>query len=79
MRNLSRYVLFKGIVRKIFIGSSESPNYDIIWNENGDMIDSFIPDILTLEKCSKRVQYVSNTCRTRFEYSLNVNIFGRTY
>ena len=32
--------------------------YDIIWTENGDVIDIFIPEIITFEECSKRVQHV---------------------
>ena len=30
-----------------FIELSDAPKYDIVWTENGDMIDSFIPEILT--------------------------------
>ena len=40
------------------------------WTENSDVNDSFIPEILTIEECSK----VSNTCQTQ---SINVNISGR--
>ena len=50
-----------------FIGLSDAQRYDAIWTENGDMIDSFIPDILTLKECSKRIQHVSETCWTYFE------------
>ena len=41
---------------------SDAPKYDIIWTENGDVIDSFISKILTCKERSKRVQHVSNTC-----------------
>ena len=50
--------------------------YDIIWTENGDVIDSLIPEIMTFKECSKRVQHVFDTCWTSFEHSLNVNISG---
>ena len=36
----------------LFIGRSDAPEYDIIWTENNDAIDSFISEILTLEECS---------------------------
>ena len=58
------------------IRPSVASKYNIIWTEKGDMIDSFIPEILTIKECLKRVQLLSITCWTRFERSLNINIFG---
>ena len=50
-----------------FIGVSDTPKYDIILTENGNVIDSFILEIFTFKSCSKRVQLVLNTCWARFE------------
>ena len=41
-----------------FIGPSDAPKHDILWTENGDVIDRFPPEILTLKK--KRVNRVSD-------------------
>ena len=51
--------------------------YNIIWTENGSVIDCFITEILTFKECSKRFQRVWNSCWTRFEHTLNVHISGR--
>ena len=40
-----------------FIGLSDAPKHDITWTENGNVIDRFLPEILTLKECSKRVQH----------------------
>ena len=32
-----------------FIGRSDAPEYDIIWSENENLIDRFIPEILMLK------------------------------
>ena len=37
----------------IFIGQSDAPKYDIIWSKNGDVIDRFIPNILTFKELEK--------------------------
>ena len=43
---------------QFFIGVSHNPKYDIIWTENGDVINSFIPEILTPKESSmKHVQH----------------------
>ena len=42
-----------------FIGPSYAPKYGSIWTDNVHVIDSLIPEILTLKMCSKRVQHVS--------------------
>ena len=47
----------KGRFAYFFIGQSDAIQYDIIWSENGDVIDRFIPEILTF----KYVQSVSDT------------------
>ena len=44
---LKEYI--KGRVRQLFIGLSDDHEYDIIWTENGNMINSFIPEILTFK------------------------------
>ena len=33
-----------------FTGLLDAPMYDIIWTENGDLIDSFIPEILKFKE-----------------------------
>ena len=37
---------------------SDATKYDIIWTESGDVIGSFIPEILTFKEYTKRVQHV---------------------
>ena len=37
-------------MRVIFIGQCDALKYDIIWSENGNVIDHFIPEILTLKE-----------------------------
>ena len=34
-----------------FIDRSDAPKYDIIWSENENLIDQFIPEILMLKVC----------------------------
>ena len=38
----------------------DTPKYDIIWTDNSDVIDGFIPEIWTFKECSKR-EHVLNT------------------
>jgi len=61
------------IVRQFFIDLSDAPKYGIICTENRDVLDSFIPEILTFKECSKRVHYVLDTLWIFFE----CHIFGR--
>ena len=42
------------VLKILFIGQSDAPKYDTIWSENGDMIDRFIPEILTFKVCPTR-------------------------
>ena len=44
MKNLS----LKREFANFFISLSDAHEYDIIWTENGDEIDSFIPEILNI-------------------------------
>ena len=39
-----------------FIAVSDAPKDDIIWTENGSMIDRFIPKIVTFKELGDRVQ-----------------------
>ena len=55
---------------------SVATKYDIIWTENENLIDRFLPEILTFKKCSKHVQHVFDRFWTRFEHFLIVNISG---
>ena len=40
----------KGEFVNFLICPSDATNYDKIWTENGDLIDSFIPEILTFNQ-----------------------------
>ena len=44
-----------------FDSLSDAPKYDIIWTEKENLIERFLPEILTFKECSKRVQHMSNT------------------
>ena len=51
--------MLKGDFANCFIGLlAAAPKYDIIWTENENLIDRFLPEILTLKECSKCVQDV---------------------
>ena len=50
--------LLKGEFANFFIGCSDASKYDIIWTEDGDVIDRFLPEILSFKECWKRVQHV---------------------
>ena len=50
-----------------FTGLSDAPKYDIILAEKSDMIDSFIPVILTFKACPTRIKHVKDTLWTLFE------------
>jgi len=41
------------------IGVSDVPKYDIIWTENGDVTDSFIPEILTFKAINQVFSFQS--------------------
>ena len=47
-------VYLKGEFDNFINDLSDAPKYDIIWTENRDVIDSFIPEILMFKECSKR-------------------------
>ena len=51
--------ILKGECVILFIGDPEASKYDMLWTENGDLIDSFIPEILSFKECSKCVHHVS--------------------
>ena len=63
-------------VCQFFISLPDAPKYDIIRTENENLIDRFLPEILTIKEYSTRVQYVFDMCWIHFEYSFNVNISG---
>jgi len=44
----------EGRVRQFFIGLSDAPKYGIIWTKNENLVDHFIPEILTFKESSKR-------------------------
>ena len=44
-----------------YIGLFDTPEYDVIWTENGSVNDSFIKELLTSKECSKRVKYMLDT------------------
>ena len=52
----------------VFIGLFGAPKYDIIWTENKNLIDRFLPGILTVfEVFPTRAWYVLDTLWTLFE------------
>ena len=55
----------KGEFANFFTGLSDVPNYDIILTEYGEVIGSFIPEILTFKECSIS-QEGSNQSNFRF-------------
>ena len=50
--------------------------YDIIRTENGYVIDSFIPEILTFKECSKLVQHVTYIFYQFFHHGPIIMIFS---
>ena len=44
------HINFKGEFANFFIGVSDDRNYDIIWTENGDVIDRFILEVFTFKE-----------------------------
>ena len=61
---------WKGEFANFFYWLINAPNCDIIWTENGVVIDGFIPEKLTFKECSECVQHVSNKCWTRFKHRI---------
>ena len=50
-------ILFKMRVCQFFLLANDAFKYDNILSENGDVIDCFIPEILTFKMCSKCVRH----------------------
>merc|ERR1712042_354778 len=53
-------VFYKESSPIFFIGRSDAPKFDIIWSENENLIDRFIPEILMLKVRSKWVRPLLN-------------------
>ena len=50
------------------IWSFDAPKYDITWNENGSVIDLFIPEILTFRELVKLVRsFFRNSMKVRMD------------
>jgi len=59
----------EGELANFFIGLSDTPKYDIIMTENGDVIDGFIAGILTFKACPTRIKHKLNV---KFSFSVQI-------
>ena len=58
---MSLFTFLKGEYVNFFIGLFDVPKYYKIWTKNGDVVDSYILEMLMFKECSKRVQHVLDT------------------
>ena len=54
-------IVLKGEFANFFIGLSDASKYDIVWTENENLINRFLPEILTPKEFSKRVKHVQRS------------------
>ena len=53
MRFWNKLITIKEEFNIFFMGVSDALKYDIIWTENGNEIDCFVPELLTLKELGK--------------------------